>query len=147
MSGRTGTAVASIPVPEGWEVLEQTEHRVIVAAPTGSPAFRANAVLTTVPSPAPITDASSAALANAVGEHPGALLVSCDVWPSGAHPGRSLLFTYPVGEESEVAVQQYVWATGRHHVHLVASCATYQLEGHEPFFLDLAAGTTFAEDA
>jgi len=142
---RAGSAWATVRVPEGWQRLEVAGADAVIAPPPPAGGFRPNAVLTCVDSDAPIQDASVAALLAATADHPGALVVACDLWPHAVHPGRRILFTYPAGGGAEVVVQKFVWATGRRHVHLTASCAIYQHLSLDQGFNAVATSIRFEE--
>lgn len=112
--------------PADWTIEAYEGAAAVVVSPAPDGAFRANVVVTIIDSSAAIENASLAALAAAGEQHPGALVVSCSVWPHQEQPGREIRFTYPAGESDQVDVVKWVWATGRHHIHLSASAAPYQ---------------------
>ncbi|MET0735430.1 MAG: hypothetical protein ABWY55_07285 [Microbacterium sp.] len=142
---RAGSSWATIRIPEGWDALDVAGADAVIAPLAPAEGFRPNAVLTSVDSDAPIQEASVAALVAATAENPGALVVACDVWPHAVHPGRRILFTYPAEGGAEVVVQKFVWATGRRHVHLTASCAVYQHLWLDQGFNAVATSIRFEE--
>lgn len=135
-----------LPVPDGWSVIHPP--RTLLAIATGAPSsgFRPNIVVTAEESDALIPDASTAALETIYAYHPGARVFSVEVWPGPDHPARVVVFTYPAGE-TEVVVQQYVWATGRRVVTLSASCATYQYAALDRLFAAVATEARVSECA
>lgn len=142
---RVGSVWATVRVPEGWQQLDVAGTDAVIAPSPPAGGFRPNAVLTSVDSDAPIQEASVAALLAAAADHPGALVVACDLWPHAVHPGRRIVFTYPAGGGAEVVVQKFVWATGRRHVHLTASCAIYQHLSLDQGFNAVATSIRFEE--
>ena len=134
-------------MPQGWERIEIEGVDLALAAPQPSLGFRPNVVLTSVDSDAPIEQASVVALAAAGSQHPGAIVVSCDVWVHSPHPGRTIVFSYSAGDDSEVVVMKWVWATGSRHVHLAASCAIYQYLSLEQSFTAIATAARFEDGA
>ncbi|NYF15561.1 hypothetical protein HDC37_000373 [Microbacterium sp. AK009] len=119
------TPHARLRVPADWTSETVDGADAVLVAPGGDDGFRANIVVTSVPSSGPVERAGEAALAAALDQHPGALVGAFDLWPPALR-GRRLLFTYPAGEGGQVDVRKYVWATGTHHVHLSASAAPWQ---------------------
>jgi hypothetical protein len=123
MDGRdVKLAQVRLTVPPTWEDVP-TVDAVVIAMP-GVPKnhFRPNLVVTAVPSSDPIEVLSSVTIASAYDTNPGAHVVACDVWPHASVPGRRIEFGYDSGL-GYIYVTRWVFATGRHHVHVTASRA------------------------
>lgn len=132
------TPHARLRVPADWTSETVDGADAVLVAPGGEDGFRANVVVTSVPSSEPIERAGEAALAAALAQHPGALIGAYDLWPPELR-GRRLLFTYPAGEGGQVDVRKYVWATGTHHVHLSTSAAPWQTPALRALFDSIGA--------
>lgn len=130
--------------------LDQAGVDLVLAAAEADAIFRPSLVATSQPSSAPLVEASAAAL-RAVGlQHPGARLVSVDVFTkpgssaSDAPIGRIIVFAYPLSDDVEVLVKKWVFATGRHHLHFSASFLPSQARAVEDTFDWIVAGLDFA---
>lgn len=132
------TELVALDVPEGWTIEKFEGADAVLVAPVAEGDFRANIVLTSVGSAAPVDDALRAAIEAAWMQHPGAQVIGADVW-RGQVEGRRLVFTYPVGDADQVDVQKWVWATGNHHVHLSASSTPMQREAIDRVAVRLAS--------
>ncbi|QIK62943.1 hypothetical protein G7068_06835 [Leucobacter viscericola] len=88
----------------------------------------------------PLVDASVVALRAATEQHPGAKVLSVDFfWGALASieepaPGRAILFSYPDGAGRELLAKKWVFATGRHHLHVVATYLPSQAADLEETF-------------
>lgn len=137
------TPHASVTYPN-WLGASEFDGADLVLAPVERPeGFTPNLVLTSVPSTAPLTDASAAAFHAAPAQHPGAAVYAVDMWhpPSdeSAPRGRRITFVYRGDGERDVVVSKWVWATGTHHVHLSASCSPSQWATYSSVFDGIAA--------
>lgn len=147
---RASTAHLTVEYPSMLE-REQIDgvELVLAAVQTGLP-FRPNLVVTATPSTAPLIDASLAAIAAALEQHPGSRLISVDVVPSPEVPssdppiGRVIVFTYPLDDGLEVMVKKWVFATGAHHLHLAASFLPSQALVVEETFDGIVARLRFS---
>jgi len=133
-----------LPLPDGWAVQRAPRTLLTVAAPAPASGFRPNIIVTAVRSEELIPDAAVAAIESIFERHPGALVISDDVWPHNGVAGRVIVFTYPAGE-TEVVVQHYVWVTERRVITMSASCATYQYVKLDALFGAVASGARFTE--
>lgn len=140
------TSLLSLAIPEGWSTEQFEGADAVVVAPVAEGDFRANVVMTSVESAASVDEALRAAVEAAWRQHPGAQVVATDAW-SGEVEGRSLIFTYPVGEADQLEVHKWVWATGAHHVHLAASFTPVQRAAVEPVVTALAATIAIAAES
>lgn len=109
------------------EVEQGDDVELVLVARDADLPFRPNIVFTSSTSTAPLVDASMAAILAAGEQHPGARLVSVDVFfgslaSADDHPiGRVLTFTYPATRHLDVMVKKWVVATGEYHLHASAS--------------------------
>ncbi|KSU52188.1 hypothetical protein [Microbacterium enclense] len=142
----TRAGLFSLTIPEGWSTEEFEGADAVLVAPVVEGDFRANVVLTSVESAAPVEEALRVAVEAAWRQHPGAQVVATDVWP-GDPEGRRLIFTYPVGEADQLEVEKWVWATGARHVHLSATWTPPQRAVVDPIVKRLAATVAIVHDS
>ncbi len=130
-------ASASLPHLDGWvDVTAPTPGAELIrAVENPRPGdFRPNVVLTSTASSAPIESASSVSIAAILATHPGAQIISVDLWTAQPALGRRITASYPAGA-SQIVIERWVWADGTRHVQLSASAATHQFLASEPAFL------------
>ncbi|MGP3536616.1 hypothetical protein ACTU3I_17635 [Microbacterium sp. RD1] len=144
------TRHAILPRPESFAAEAHEGADVVLAFTGGAAGFRPNLVLTSVPSTAPLTDASLTAVLAAPQQHPRARVLSCDAWdldPADGLPrARRIVFAYRADEGRDVLVHKWVWATGAEHVHLSASCLPSQAHVFAPVFSAVASGVELTAD-
>lgn len=137
--------------PESWEQqnaadLDFADVDYIARLSESASPFRMNVVVTHTLSSASIEEASSHVIAAAYEQHPGALVVGCDIWTAASFPGRRIEFSYPAGNVS-IIVTRWVFATGLHQIHLVASRSSEEFILSDEIFSWMASSLTFSEDA
>ncbi len=137
------TPPAVLEYPSTFEATQHPEADLVLRHRSRPAGFRPNLVLTSVETPASLTDASMVAMRAATVQHPGAQLISCDTWDAAdaesTPRARRIRFAYHADDRLDVLVSKWVWATGHHHVHLSASCLPSQAGEFEPVFAWVAA--------
>lgn len=125
---------ASLPELAGWVGVAVDGAEIVRAAENPRVGdFRPNIVLTSTPSTAPIEAASSVSIAAILAMHPGARIISVDLWDAQAAPGRRITASYPSGD-TQIVVVRWIWANGARHIQLTASAATHQYLACAPAF-------------